>query len=138
MNEQNLIPFDKRTESEQREIRKKGGVKSGQVRRARKTVRQTVLDLLYTETDDGGTILEEMFIGAMKRAIKTGDPGAIEKVLEYAGLSRKDKREEAELKLKQAQADRADRPDDTAADAWTDVLAQIRGVMEADEDPTDS
>ena len=45
---------------------------------------------------------------------------------------------EEELKLKQAQADRADRPDDTAADAWTDVLAQIRGVMEADEDPTDS
>lgn len=39
MNE-NLIPFDQRTEEEQREIRRKGGKKSGQVRREKKTIRE--------------------------------------------------------------------------------------------------
>ena len=39
MNE-NLIPFDQRTEEEQREIRRKGGKRSGQVRREKKTIRE--------------------------------------------------------------------------------------------------
>lgn len=39
MNEQNLIPFNERTEIEQREITQKGGVKSGEVRREKATFR---------------------------------------------------------------------------------------------------
>lgn len=39
MNEQNLIPFNERTESEQREITQKGGLKSGEVRREKATFR---------------------------------------------------------------------------------------------------
>lgn len=39
-NEQNLIPFDKRTESEQREIAREGGKASGEARRAKKTLRE--------------------------------------------------------------------------------------------------
>lgn len=35
-NEQNLIPLNKRTKSEQREYQKKGGQKSGEVRRQKK------------------------------------------------------------------------------------------------------
>lgn len=38
MNEQNLIPFGKRTESEQREISRKGGIASGEARRKRKAI----------------------------------------------------------------------------------------------------
>ncbi len=38
MNEKNLIPLNKRTKSEQREIVKKGGKKSGEVRRQKKTM----------------------------------------------------------------------------------------------------
>lgn len=37
-NEKNLVPQSKRTKSEQREIAKKGGIKSGQVRRQKKTL----------------------------------------------------------------------------------------------------
>lgn len=33
MNDQNLIPFDKRTESEARELGRKGGIASGEARR---------------------------------------------------------------------------------------------------------
>ena len=39
-NEQNLIPWNKRTENEQREYAKKGGQKSGEVRRQRKAMKE--------------------------------------------------------------------------------------------------
>lgn len=45
-NEQNLIPFNKRTESEQREYSKKGGQKSGEVRRQRKAMKEQMEMLL--------------------------------------------------------------------------------------------
>lgn len=53
-NEQNLIPFNKRTESEARESAKKGGQKSGEVRRQRKAMKDTMkmlLDLKLPESD---------------------------------------------------------------------------------------
>ena len=39
-NEQNLIPFDERTESEAREIGRKGGIASGAARRRKKSMRE--------------------------------------------------------------------------------------------------
>ena len=45
-NEKNLIPFDKRTESEQREIAKKGGKKSGEARRNKKLLKDCMINLL--------------------------------------------------------------------------------------------
>ena len=51
-NENNLIPFDKRTESEQREIAQKGGKKSGEVRRNKKLLRDCMIDLLNLPVTD--------------------------------------------------------------------------------------
>lgn len=45
-NEQNLIPWNKRTENEQREYAKKGGKKSGEVRRQRKAMKEQMEMLL--------------------------------------------------------------------------------------------
>ena len=45
-NEQNLIPLNKRTKSEQREYAKKGGQKSGEVRRKRKAMKEQMEMLL--------------------------------------------------------------------------------------------
>lgn len=45
-NEQNLIPWNKRTESEQREYAKQGGKKSGEVRRQKKAMKDTMQMLL--------------------------------------------------------------------------------------------
>lgn len=45
-NEQNLIPFDKRTKSEHREYAKKGGQKSGEVRRKKKAMKEQMEILL--------------------------------------------------------------------------------------------
>lgn len=41
-NEENLIPFNKRTEKEQREIARKGGIASGETRRRKKSMREAM------------------------------------------------------------------------------------------------
>ena len=45
-NEKNLIPINKRTKSEQREYQKKGGKRSGEVRRQRKAMKEQMEMLL--------------------------------------------------------------------------------------------
>lgn len=40
MNDENLIPMNKRTESEQREMQSKGGIASGKARRKKKTLKE--------------------------------------------------------------------------------------------------
>lgn len=51
-NEQNLIPWNKRTESEQREYAKQGGKKSGEVRRKRKAMKDMMQLILSLELPD--------------------------------------------------------------------------------------
>ena len=51
-NEKNLIPFDERTKSEQREIARQGGIASGIARREKKTVQKILTDLLDSEIKD--------------------------------------------------------------------------------------
>ena len=48
-NEQNLIPWNKRTESEQREYARQGGKKSGEVRRQKKAMKDMMQTLLSLE-----------------------------------------------------------------------------------------
>lgn len=61
-NEQNLKPFDQRTESEQREIRKKGGIASGQARRKKKEFATIIEQALNAEipSQDAQKKLEKM------------------------------------------------------------------------------
>ena len=49
----NLIPFDERTESEQREIARKGGKASGVARREKKALKTTLESLLSMPIEDG-------------------------------------------------------------------------------------
>ena len=51
-NEKNLIPFDERTENEQREIARQGGIASGIARREKKTVQKILNDFLSTAAKD--------------------------------------------------------------------------------------
>lgn len=51
-NEQNLIPFNKQTESEQRENARKGGIASGEARRKRKAMKENLELLLSLEVKD--------------------------------------------------------------------------------------
>lgn len=55
MNDENLIPFDKQTESEQRAIAKKGGIASGKARRQKADLRKAMQEALNsTFTDSKG------------------------------------------------------------------------------------
>lgn len=54
-NEQNLIPFNKRTEKEKREICTKGGIASGEARRAKKSMAEfarAILEAKINSTSD--------------------------------------------------------------------------------------
>lgn len=62
-NEQNLIPFNKRTEKEQREYARKGGKKSGEVRRKRKAMKEQaelLLSLPFNIIDKNGNELKRV------------------------------------------------------------------------------
>lgn len=74
----NLIPFSERTEEEQRQIRKKGGVASGKARRNKKDLRKALEALLEKKwTDKNGkkltgteAITTKLFEQAMKGNVK--------------------------------------------------------------------
>lgn len=71
-NNENLKP--PRSTKEARERGKKGGIKSGEVRREKKTMKQMLEYLLEreTENDNGGksTTLEEISVSLIKQALK--------------------------------------------------------------------
>ncbi len=66
----NLIPFDKRTESEQKEIAKQGGIASGKVRKEKATMLSTLRKLLDEEAKNGMTYREMATLGLIKGAVK--------------------------------------------------------------------
>lgn len=61
-NEENLIPWNKRTESEQREYARQGGIKSGEVRRQRKAMKEQMellLSLPFNLKDSKGNAVAD-------------------------------------------------------------------------------
>lgn len=51
-NDENLIPINQRTKSEQRKIQKKGGLASGKVRRQQADLRRAFQILLHSEVNN--------------------------------------------------------------------------------------
>ena len=86
-NSENLKPMNKRTKSEQREIAKKAGIKSGEVRRARKTLKEELLLLL-----ENGDTQNKISLALIKKAIK-GDITAFEVIRDTIGEKPADKHE---------------------------------------------
>ena len=68
-NEKNLIPFDERTENEQREIARQGGIASGIARREKKTVQKILNDFLSTAAKDNPQVSKL----AAKMGLKSDD-----------------------------------------------------------------
>lgn len=124
-NEKNLIPFNKRTESEQREIAQQGGIASGKARRRKRSMREAAdYYLALPETDrrsvnallrdavDPEDIDNQMAVikGITARA-KKGDPQAANVLLKMLGEDNP--------------------PDDTAADALEAARKLLGGVDSA-------
>lgn len=90
----NLIPQSERTKEEQREIAKKGGIASGEARRAKKSLREAMQILMDADLTgkDGKTMTgtEAMAAKAFQAALK-GDWKAWELVRDTSGQRPVDK-----------------------------------------------
>lgn len=67
--QENLIPFNERTEEEQREIARQGGIASGEVRREKATFKKTLEMMLDEKNKKGMTYRELITLGQIKSAI---------------------------------------------------------------------
>lgn len=83
-NEQNLIPFDKLTENEQRKIASAGGKASGEARRRRKTLKEELLLMLEDEQIQqsvAAALIKEAIEGNASKSVK----GAFETIRDTIG-----------------------------------------------------
>ena len=91
----NLIPFDKRTEAEQRAIRKKGGIASGKVRAEKADFKKKCLIWMQTEVarDKNGNPLTgaDLMVSVAGREISKGNPKFWEMMRDTAGFKPVDK-----------------------------------------------
>ena len=124
-NEENLIPFNKRTESEQREIAQQGGIASGKARRRKRSMKEAAdyylslpetdrrsVNALLRDAVDPEDIDNQMAVikGITARA-KKGDPQAANVLLKMLGEDNP--------------------PDDTAADTLEHARELLGGVDSA-------
>lgn len=140
---ENLIPFNKRTESEQREIAQKGGRASGEVRRKKADFRKTLNALLTAKIDnpEWTPILEAMGLestlesavnAAMIREALGGNVKAYEAIARFAGQSEKpdedirNKEADTELKKARKQAVTGENETDEALDRLDAILKEVR------------
>ncbi len=96
-NEENLIPFDKRTENEQREIARKGGLASGASRRAYKSLKQAAKAFFKENENAAMAVVQAMYEEALDGNVK-----AVDKLQDLIGETVQ--REELALKKKALQS----------------------------------
>lgn len=78
MNSENLKPNSERTPEERRKLARKAGLKSGEVRRARKTFKELFEIALSVKDDSGLTEQEKIVLRAIEVAKATGNYKDIE------------------------------------------------------------
>lgn len=138
MNEHNLIPFTERSESEARKLGSKGGKKSGETRRRKKTMKQQLEMLLALpacdndkaeldalgidaeEADNSMVILKGLFLKAA-----SGDVSAVKEIRNILGkdtASAELELKKKELKLKE----RAREPSTEAINKLDEILKETR------------
>lgn len=102
-NEKNLKPFAERTESEQREIRKKGGKASGRARRKKKTMQELMKATLALALKKDGkitdaeieknlpglasqnmSVMQALVLAQVKKGLE-GDGNAFDRIMELVG-----------------------------------------------------
>jgi hypothetical protein len=111
VNEKNLIPFNERTESEKRKIAKKGGKKSGEVRREQKTYREMAKAMLSATIKDKSILDELKAYGISEKDVKAytllgmikasgnGSHNAFDRLMELIGEKEQNQNENVIAKL---------------------------------------
>lgn len=136
-NEKNLVPFDERTESEQREIASAGGKASGKARRRKKSLKQKMQLLLslppaendQTELSAMGVDPDDMdnemvLVKALFLAAAEGDTKAFDRIQDVLG--RTVAREELALKKQEAKRKAASGTDtENRIGSYLDALSEV-------------
>ena len=124
-NEKNLIPFNKRTESEQREIAQQGGIASGKARRRKRSMKEAAdyyLSLPETDLRRVNALLRDAV-----------DPEDVDNqmsvVMGIADAAKRGDARAANVLLKMLGEDNP--PDDTAADTLERARELLGGVDSA-------
>ena len=86
---ENLVSLGDRTTEEQRKIARQGGIKSGEVRRARKTLKETLLLML-----EEGNTQNDITLALLQKALN-GDTKAYEVIRDTVGEKPTDKIEQS-------------------------------------------
>lgn len=97
MNKENLVSLADRTTEEVREIARKGGIKSGESRRRRKTFKEALLIALETEKD--GQLIQDLGIEALIAKYINGDLEVFKTVRDTVGEKPVDKQVNVETDL---------------------------------------
>ena len=96
--EDNLIPFTSEQNREEAKINgKKGGIRSGEVRRERAMMKQELEAMLKQTTDDNMTYKNKVTLGLLANAIdktKGGSPEAYKTILAVLGELKEEKEQE--------------------------------------------
>lgn len=144
-NEQNLVPFDERTESEQREIASAGGKASGKARRRKKSMKQKMQLLLslppaendQTELSAMGVDPDDMdnemvLVKALFIAAAAGDTRAFDRIQDVLGRSVA--REELALKKQEAKRRAASGEDTQPMKKAKELLGGITSAIDHETD----
>ena len=144
-NEKNLVPFDERTESEQREIASAGGKASGKARRRKKNLKQKMQLLLSLPAADNdqselatmGVDPEDMdnemvLVKALFIAAAAGDTRAFDRIQDVLGRSVA--REELALKKQEAKRRAASGEDTQAMKKAVELLGGIESAIDSKAD----
>lgn len=141
MNNENLIPFNELTESEQRETAKKGGIASGVARRQKKAFK-TVLDALLRSgtcsksdlrllesfglSQDDVTQEQLVMMGLLKAA-KEGDVAAVKEIRNITRDDERLKLDRERLKIEKEKLEllKSRQGDDGSLDKLDDILAKL-------------
>lgn len=99
-NEQNLIPFTERSESEVREMNRRGGIKSGEVRREKANLKKQLQLFLEEDIKDKhGNVMTgaEMMVKVAVKEMSKGNPKFWELIRDTAGFKPIDKIQVTEI-----------------------------------------
>lgn len=140
-NEENLVPFDERTESEQREIASAGGKASGAARRRKKSLKQKMqlllslpaagndqaelaaMGVLPDDMDNEMVLIKALFLSAAE-----GDTKAFDRIQDVLG--RTVAREELALKKQEAKRRAASGEDTQAMKKAVELLGEIESAID--------
>ena len=110
----NLIPFNERTESEQREIARQGGIASGKARRERQKTQQILADIVSIKNKDlamfqklatklgldGDISIHEVFtLTCLLNSVKSGNLGDLERLSKLLGEDKQNENADVLSKL---------------------------------------